>query len=210
MKKAKPYFALDLTKSNCLPKGWRSTIKNCVTDYGIDTLLTGTGSTSRERRPSKMRVRVADGIAVRQHVSWLWELYNGPLLDFSAACFERPVYAANLLHSTININELSGKGAQYEWHVDSNPVTGLLFATDSKRGFGGSLVFRYPAGKRTIVRPRAGLFLCFDAREIEHRVSPLRRDGQRISVPMNYYLSAADQLRPADLDKQIYTAVTEE
>src|SRR5258708_19453218 len=99
-----------------------------------------------------MRVRVADGIAVRQHVSWLWELYNGPLLDFSAACFERPVYAANLLHSTININELSGKAAQYEWHVDSNPVTGLLFATDTTNAFVTSLLFPLPPRPPTLSR----------------------------------------------------------
>jgi hypothetical protein len=106
----------------------------------------------------------------------------------------------------VNINQLAGRGAQYEWHVDSNPITGVLYATDSDNGLGGSLVFRDDQnGQKSVFRPKAGTFICFDAREISHRVAPLRREGERVSLPMNYYHSATDQPRPPDLDSQIYT-----
>ncbi len=205
--KWKPYYCLDLCSTTALPSGWQEQIRYVVQQHGIDTVLTGAGSTSREAHTRrKIRVRVADGHAVKSHLPWMWNLYCGLLRDFCAKAFGRPVFIANLLHTTVNINQLAGRGAQYEWHVDSNPITGVLYATDSDNGLGGSLVFRDAQnGRKSVFRPKAGTFICFDAREISHRVAPLRRDGERISLPMNYYHSATDQPRPPDLDSQIYT-----
>lgn len=207
MTRWRPYHPLDLSVMGVLPRHWQRDVQRVVRELGFDTVLTGSGSTSREARGNqRMVVRVADGRAVKDRLPWLWSLYDGLLRDFCAKCFGRAIYPANLLHTAVNINQVAGRGAQYEWHVDSNPVTGLLFATTCDRGLGGSLVFRHRSGRRAIVRPRAGTFICFDARDIEHRVSPLRRDGKRISLPMNYYDSPTEQSRPLDLDPQIYTS----
>lgn len=206
MKRTHPYHKVDLLKAGVLPPRWDSDILGVVTAHGVETILTGSGSTSRERRSNhQMRVRVADGPAVKEHLPWLWDLYATYLKEVSASWFGRPLYTANRIHTTVNINHLAGRGARYEWHVDSNPVTGLLFVTDAPIGFGGSLVFQPNNMTRSIVRPKAGTFICFDAREIPHCVTPLRTDGIRISVPMNYYESATEQLRPVDLDEQIYS-----
>jgi hypothetical protein len=211
MPKWKPYYALDLAGTAYLPTGWQEDVRSVVRECGINTILTGAGSTSRERRADRIiPVRVADGCAIKMHLPWLWNLYNGVLKEFCATSFRKPIFVANLLHTTININQLMGRGAQCEWHVDSNPVTGVLFVTDSDQGLGGSLVFKDDLGRRAVVRPKAGMFVCFDARQIPHRVSPLRRDGERISLPMNYYDSATDQPRPPDLDNQIYTPVEQQ
>jgi 2OG-Fe(II) oxygenase superfamily len=202
----RPYYSLNLLELGILPSSWQEDVFRVSRDHSIDTVLTGEGLTSRERNPGqKFRVRVVDGVLVKQELFWLWNLYEDQLRAFASAAFGKPLFTANLLHTTININQLSGRNAQYEWHVDSNPVTGVLFATDSEDGLGGSLVFRKPCGARYIVRPRAGTFVCFDAREIPHRVAPLRKDGIRVSLPMNYYESQTDQPRPSDLDAQIYT-----
>lgn len=206
MNRWRPYHALDLNSLKVLPRHWQRDVRAVVRQRGFETILTGAGSTSREARGNqRMVVRVADGLAVKQALPWLWDLYEGLLKEFASRSFNRQLYAANLLHTGININLLEGRGAQYEWHVDSNPVTGLLFATTAKPGLGGSLVFKHKEGHRALVRPVAGRFICFDAREIEHRVAPLRLDGERISLPMNYYESQTEQRRPADLDVQIYT-----
>lgn len=201
----RPYYQWSLKETGLLPNRWEAQVRSVVRRYGIDTVLSGEGSTSREAKTDqKIAVRVADGNVVKRRLPWLWELYEGPLLDFASKQFGRRLYPANLVHSAVNINYLSGVGARYEWHVDSNPVTGLLFATTCEGGLGGSLVFK-KRSRRAIVRPRSGVFICFDARQIPHRVAPLRKGGERISIPMNYYLSATEQLRPADLDEQIYT-----
>ncbi|MGH6837476.1 MAG: 2OG-Fe(II) oxygenase [Methylocella sp.] len=202
----RPYYSFDLLALGLLPPAWDAQIRSIVSERAIDTYLTGSGLTSREKRiGQRLHVRVTDGVVVRESLPWLWSLYTHELLDFSSQSFEKPLFVANLLRTTININQLIGRGAQYEWHVDSNPVTGVLFATSSEKGLGGSLVFADPQGRRSIVRPKAGTYICFDAREIPHRVSPLRRDGDRISLPMNYYDNDTDQPRPDDLDDQLYT-----
>lgn len=201
-----PFHEIDLAEAGVLPPQWQRQIQSVVREFGMNTVLTGAGSTSREsKRNQRMRVRVADGAVVKHHLEWLWQLYDGFLREFAAACLNRRLFVAHRLPATVNINELRGRGAQYEWHVDSNPVTGVLFATDCGVGFGGSLVFRGTDGRRAIYRPRAGKFICFDAREIPHRVTPLRHNGVRISLPMNYYESATEQPRPEDLDSQIYS-----
>jgi hypothetical protein len=203
----RPYFTLDLLETGVLPDGWQSHVSAVANRFAARTELTGDGSTSREARLGQdIVVYVADGSVVKREIPWAWDLYNGLLRDFSGRCFGQSLYPARLERTAININVLRGRGARYEWHVDSNPVTGLLFCSTADAGAGGSLVFRARDSQRALVRPKAGTFICFDAREVDHRVAPLRRSADRISMPMNYYLSAVEQPRPDDLDAQIYTA----
>lgn len=200
-----PYYRLDLAANGALPTRWMEDIATLAKHRSKATVLTGGGSTSRERsKGQRLIVNVVDGTAIRERLKWLWELYDGQLKEFSAQSFGRTLFPANLIHTAININVLQGRGSRYEWHVDSNPVTGLLFATTACEGDGGTLVFRNSAGRIARVKPKAGTFICFDAREMPHRVAPLRSDAARVSLPMNYYESATDQPRPDDLDPEIY------
>lgn len=198
---------MNINSLSKLPKDWIAQIHKLSLDRGYQTALGGDGSSSRERRPgAQMLVRVSDGLAISERLPWLWDLYVNELLEFSERSFERSLFPANRLESAVNINHLAGKKARYEWHVDTNPVTGLLFVSTLGIGDGGSLVFRNTRTRTNrIVRPKAGLFICFDAREIEHRVAPLKRPVERISVPMNYYESIESQPRPDDLDSKIYS-----
>lgn len=195
--------------SSKLPKNWISQIEKLSLDKGYKTVLRGDGSSSRERRPgAEMLVRVSDGLAISDSLPWLWDLYLYELREFSERSFGRSLFPANRLESAVNVNHLSGTKSRYEWHVDTNPVTGLLFVSTLRAEDGGALVFRNTQARTNrIVRPKAGLFICFDAREIEHRVAPLRRPVDRISVPMNYYESIENQPRPDDLDTKIYSPV---
>ncbi|MER7283922.1 2OG-Fe(II) oxygenase [Dactylosporangium sp. NPDC000244] len=111
--------------------------------------------------------------------------------------------------SAINVNVLrTGNG--YEWHVDSNPLTGLLFVTDQPAEGGGELVFRADPvtspGEdwELAVRPRAGELLLFDARRAAHAVMPVRGAADRVSVPMNFYYANAANGRPDCLDRYLY------
>ena len=112
------------------------------------------------------------------------------------------------LRAATNINA-TPRNARYEWHVDSNPLTGLLFATTHDPGEGGQLLFKPDPVARPNeswslhVSPRAGTLLIFDAREAAHVVTRLNADI-RLSVPMNYY-HRGKQERPEDLDGYLYT-----
>ncbi len=202
----KPYYEFDAQAQGLLPEGWQAKITEVIRDVGYLTVLTGDSATSREKNASvSIEVVVADGRSVKSALPWLWELYAGEFMEFAAKAFARRLYPANDVRSAVNVNSISGVDGRYEWHVDSNPVTGLLFVSELGVSDGGALVFRDRVRKlNAIVRPRPGRFLCFDARDIPHRVAPLRKEIQRISVPMNYYESSTDQPRPGDLDEKLY------
>lgn len=180
----RPYQQIDVKRH--LPLDWRRGVLRVVRDHGFTS-------------PAEDRagLRIVSGEVAQEKLPWLWDLYAGRLRRFVEICIDAPVYVQNLTPAALTINVLSGADARYEWHVDTNPVTGILYLSEAQ---GGRLVFR---GSSAYVRPRVGRFICFRTAGVEHRVTPLA-GGIRISVPMNYFLSATDQERPADLDQQIY------
>lgn len=113
------------------------------------------------------------------------------------------------VRSAINVN-CQHRGQRYEWHVDSNPLTAVLFATTAGPAEGGELVFVSDplsggvAGWEVRVSPVAGTLLLFDARRVAHHVEAVTSTEPRISIPMNYYLRSRGMERPQDLDEYLY------
>lgn len=203
MKKFKPYAELDLNKLGVLPKNWKEDIYNLLDVNGKLTVLRGDSSTSREEKDVEMDVWVVEGGPIKEKLRWLYELYSGVLKEFSEEAFNTELFTSNSIRTSVNINCIKGFGARYEWHVDSNPVTGLLFVNSLGDDSGGELLFNKD-DKCCLVVPKEGLFICFDAREIPHFVKPLKLNISRCSIPMNFYTSPNDQIRPDDLDNSIY------
>jgi hypothetical protein len=154
-----------------------------------------------------MRVTVVTGDQILESLPWLYSLYRTELAACASKFAGVPVNVSGDLPSSVNINLLEGRNARYERHVDSNPVTGILFPTTVSDHDGGELIFEC-APKPLVIRPEAGTFIVFDAREIVHHVLPLKRNVERVSVPMNYYLPGLHS-RPSDLDHYLYTGMGE-
>ncbi len=104
---------------------------------------------------------------------------------------------------------------RFECHVDSNPLTGLLFLTDHAAGAGGELVFAHDpnadsviAVERdcTVIRPRAGLLIFFDGRRHPHYARALRSESDvRVVAVMNFYTeSYPESTRPRELNRHLY------
>jgi hypothetical protein len=89
-------------------------------------------------------------------------------------------------------------------HVDSNSVTGLLFAHSLSPDDGGALRLYYPDAPALDILPEEGLFLLYDARWVPHEVIPLKRETQRLSLPMNYFLPTDIEVRPDHLDSYVF------
>lgn len=181
-----PYFALDLAAQGLLPHGWAEQVSAATAAPERIVVQTGV-----ELRPEDEQFSILEGAPVRARLPWLWDLYLGPLRSFASERFGSPLFVANRVSSAITLNILDGVGAGQEWHVDSNPVTGVFFAT-SHEGDAGALEFQHPDGEIVRVHPRAGMFVCM-AKPILHRVAPLDAPGQRLSLAMLYYDSPADQ-----------------
>jgi hypothetical protein len=102
---------------------------------------------------------------------------------------------------------------RFECHVDSNPLTGLLFCTEHQAG--GELAFSNdPAATGlaeverdcSIVRPHAGHLVFFDARDHPHYARPLRSTSDvRIIAAMNFYTeSCPESTRSKELNRHLY------
>lgn len=102
---------------------------------------------------------------------------------------------------------------RFECHVDSNPLTGLLFCTDHSAG--GELVFAHDPGAAdiaavdqncSVIRPHAGHLIFFDARRYPHYARPLAAAAStRIVAVMNFYTgSCPESTRPRELNRHLY------
>lgn len=203
-----PAWSTDI--SSLLPRDWQQQIREASSAHSAFQTLSGGSSTSRESAftsEAVPRVGVLTGDTVAHKLSWLDGLYRGALLDIVNARTGIEYEPSSDIRSGININTTL-EGSRYEWHVDSNPITALLFVTSHALEDGGQLVFRPdPIARPTeewevSVRPQAGVLLIFDAREAAHVVTEVLR-GTRISVPMNYYERGTLD-RPSDLDEYLY------
>ena len=200
----KPFVSVCAISQNWLPYSWEEEIYSTIDRFGVRTMLTGPSELSREKDCSHTsKVVVVFGEDCSRNLPWLDNLYRNEFITFIERTMGRKVYPANDKHSAININCLDEISSDYEKHVDTNSVTGLLFACNADEGTGGQLVFDASDGDSCIVDPKLGTFIAFDAREISHFVSPLRKKFRRISVPMNYYDIPEKQYRPYDLDRRL-------
>src|SRR5260370_17483531 len=97
----------------------------------------------------------------------------------------------------IVLNVQRGTEMRFECHIDSNPLTGLLFCTDHLAGAGGELVFAHDPDAtdveaieqdRSVIRPHAGHLIIFDGRRYPHYARPLvsASDGPIVPV-INFY-----------------------
>lgn len=200
----KIYKEYNLIELGLLPVNWYDDTIQLAQSNSYLVHLDGKSSTSREPADSNgADVFVVDGKAIIENLSWLDKLYRNELLEIANNDFGSDYCISNSVENGININYLKGLNSRYEWHVDSNPLTGILYVTTHKQGEGGELVFKVGEEMQQVF-PTSGTFILFDAREIPHTVLPLQTDAFRISVPMNFYFKNQEQVRPPDLDSYIY------
>jgi hypothetical protein len=164
------------------------------------------------RRISRGRVH-ADQVA--EGLPWLRQLYRADFRDLAERAIGGPVAAARDERYGAVLNVQRGTRMRFECHVDSNPLTGLLFCTDHDRSAGGELVFAHvpEASSRadidrscSVIRAQAGHLIFFDGRRQPHYVRPLTSgDSVRVAAVMNYYTAAyPESMRPAELNRHLY------
>lgn len=198
-----------------LPDGWQRDAMHSadeaeVRPFGRTPLI------SREADDVQQVVRGrvhADQVA--SEMPWLRELYRTAFRELGEQATSRKVHAAADERYGTVLNVQRGPRMRFECHVDSNPLTGLLFCTDHGPGAGGELVFGHDKTARSladierscsVLRPQAGHLIFFDGRERPHYVRPLRADdGIRVVAVMNYYTDEyLESTRPPQLNRYLY------
>jgi 2OG-Fe(II) oxygenase superfamily len=160
------------------------------------------------------RGRVHAGDVLRD-LPWLYKFYRSSFLELAQSTCAEPVMPALDDRYGIVLNVQRGTGMRFECHVDSNPLTGLLFCTDQRAGAGGELVFAHdPAATDvgaverdcSVIRPHAGHLIFFDGRRHPHYARPLTGESDvRIVAVMNFYTESwPESTRPPELNRPLF------
>jgi hypothetical protein len=198
-----------------LPGGWQQDIRAVAAQADFREFpRTPVLSREAEQVAHISRGRVhAD--QVRSGLPWLYRSYRGCFLELARETRAEPVAPALDDRYGIVLNVQRGTAMRFECHVDSNPLTGLLFCTDHPVGSGGELVFAHdPAAADvgaveqdcSVIRPHAGLLIFFDGRRHPHYARPLSSPSDvRIVAVMNFYTeSFPESTRPLELNRHLF------
>jgi hypothetical protein len=197
-----PFFAL-FDVQDLLPKTWHVDVSTASSSHAKPSTLVGGAPTSLEPEGTIIDFSLIDGTALSQRLEWLYELYAGPFLSLAAAASRQTLIVDPNTQSAVNINILPPGGGGYELHVDSNPVTAVLFLSTHTQSEGGLLEIQSGPDHWIQLAPLAGTLAVFDARRAPHRVTASSIQ-ERISAPMNYFLADRGRERPEGLDRRLY------
>jgi 2-oxoglutarate-Fe(II)-dependent oxygenase superfamily protein len=196
-----------------LPAGWQKDIRAAAAhaefrDFPRTPVLSRE-ATDVQRIP---RGRVhADH--VRYRLPWLYGSYHRYFLNLAGEACAEPVKAAKDDRYGVVLNVQLGTTMRFECHIDSNPLTGVLFCTDHTEG--GELVVAHDSDAAdiaaverdcSVIRPHAGHLIFFDARKHPHYARPLAaEDDMRVIAVMNFYTeSYPESTRPRELNEHLY------
>jgi hypothetical protein len=199
--------------SSWLPAGWQR---------DVDTVAANADFREFPRTPVLSResagvLRIPRGRVhadqVRQGLPWLYRSYREEILELAGeACAERVMPAHDERYGVV-LNVQRGTTMRFECHIDSNPLTGLLFCTEHAAG--GELVFAHDPRaadisaverRRSVIRPRVGQLIFFDGRQHPHYARPLAAPSDtRVVAVMNFYTeSCPETTRPKELNSHLY------
>lgn len=198
-----------------LPRGWQEDVAALTAEADYREFpRTPVLSREAEHVAGISRGRVhAD--QVRLGLPWLYRCYREEFLQLAQeACAERVAPAQDDRYGVV-LNVQRGNAMRFECHVDSNPLTGLLFCTDQLAGAGGELIFGHnPAAADvaaverdcSVIRPHAGHLLFFDGSKYPHYARPLSSESAvRVVAVMNFYTeSHPESTRPSELNRHLY------
>jgi len=209
MLRAFSYWNRDVT--SLFPKGWQEEIR-AVAAEANSRAFPRTPILSREARAVTHieRGRV-DADTVMQRLPWLYKLYRNEFLELAAEARGERIDAAYDDRYGVVLNVQRGKTMRFECHVDSNPVTGILFLTDHPAGGGELIVSHDPDAVGvdelerdcTTIRPQAGQIIFFDGKTYPHYARCLSGESDvRVVAVMNFYTgSCPESTRPPELNR---------
>jgi len=206
------WTAFDVT--SFLPQDWRDQIQASAGDADFhDYPRTPVLSREADEVTYVTRGRVhAD--KVQQRLPWLYKLYRSDFIELASQAQGETVKAAFDDRYGIVLNVQRGSTMRFECHVDSNPVTGLLFFTDHPAG-GGELVVGHDPdavsiealeSHGSVIRPHAGQLIFFDGKTHPHYARTLKSElDVRVVAVMNFYTdSCPESTRPSELNRHLF------
>jgi hypothetical protein len=199
--------------SDLLPPSWQQEVLSTATSADFRAFPRTPVLTREAADVTRIHRGRVHADQVRLHLPWLYELYRGAALELAAQSGNEPVAPAQDDRYGVVLNVQQGTSMRFECHVDSNPLTGLLFCTDHH--LGGELIIGHdPSASdmesiertRSVIRPHAGHMIFFDGRMNPHYARPLATESEvRVLAVMNFYTaSCPESTRPEKLNRHLY------
>jgi hypothetical protein len=151
---------------------------------------------------------------VQHKLPWLYKMYRDQFLDLVRQAWDEPIEPAVDDRYGVVLNVLRGSKMRFECHIDSNPVTGLLFFTSHPAGGGELVIGHDPEGNSvkeleqdcTAVTPQAGQLIVFDGHTYPHYARSLVSESDvRVVAVMNFYTeSHPESIRPPALNRHLF------
>ena len=212
-----PFHWTTFDVTGWLPEGWQAVVEAAADADAEFADFPRTPTLSREGADvhsiSRGRLHAGD---LQRDLPWLYRLYREFFLDLA-----RQVIPGELVTPArddrygVVLNVQRGTAMRFECHIDSNPLTGLLFCTNHPAGAGGELVFAHdPAAADigavdrdcTVIRPHPGRVVFFDGRLHPHYARRLTSESDvRIAAVMNFYTAAHPEAdRPPGARRRLF------
>ncbi len=140
--------------SGLLPPHWQQEIiaVGAAADFRDFPRTPGlTREASAVRSISRGRVHAGQ---VRLQLPWLYELYHGHFLDLINGASDESVMTAADDRYGVVLNVQRGPSMRFECHVDSNPLSGLLFCTDHRQAANWCVAHDPDCGRPGVHRAR--------------------------------------------------------
>ena len=205
----------DFDVASWLPVGWQHDV-GMIAAKADCRLFPRTPGLSREAQEVEhiARGRVHAN-QVRRGLPWLYQLYRTRILELANDISSETIRPAADERYGVVLNVQRGTGMRFECHIDSNPLTGLLFLTDHTNTAGGEFVFALNEDADSVaavdldcvtIRPRAGQLIFFDGRRRPHYARALTSESDvRVVAVMNFYTASfPESTRPPELNRHLY------
>jgi hypothetical protein len=211
---AHDFFWTTFDVTSLLPPEWRQDIDSIAPEAEFDD-FPRTPILSREAADvTHVRRGRVYADTVQQHLPWLYKLYRNEFLEQARKVHGKDVTAAVDDRYGVVLNVQRGSTMRFECHVDSNPLTGLLFCTDHPAG-GGELVVAHDEKAEgveaveqdgSVIRPQAGHLIFFDGHRHPHYARVLQSESDvRVVAVMNFYTeSHPESERPPALNEHLF------
>ena len=200
-----------------LPDSWREDIRDAAAEAEFRD-FPRTPFLSREAADVTHVIRGrVHAVQVQQRLPWLYKLYRDRFLELASRAWGEPIDPALDDRYGIVLNVQRGNRMRFECHVDSNPVTGLLFFTGHPAGGGELVIARDPDAvgveelekNHTLVTPQAGQLIFFDGKTYPHYARTLFAEhDMRVVAVMNFYTRTCPEstTRPLGLNQHLFGA----
>lgn len=185
-------------------------------------------------RPTKkrpLRYKVLDGEAIEGNFPFIWELYNGKMLELVREQAGADINLLSNLKVGVNVNIMAPQGNTYRWHYDRNAVTAILYLNQVQGGetvlfpnyrihlknlrlgwlqnFLDKLIhipiIRNLFTKRLVVPPAQGKLVMMAGNKCWHSVRPVYGREDRINIIFAFDKANLDLAENAGLDSYLYT-----